>query len=140
MKVSNKKYTAWHVIEREAFILQLLQKHPKHFPQYVTHTSDYIVMKWAGQKLTNTNKPENIATQIDNILSILYSEKIRHNDIKDGELLVDPNGNIVLVDFGWAMINESLNFGSTVVNGKRPCFSYYNKTDRELLNIVLSNL
>lgn len=133
-------YQRWHVLEREVYILKMLQRYPTHFPKYVTHSYNYIVMKWAGDKLTCKNKPRNIAVQIEEILHILASNHIRHDDIKDGELLVHPNGQLVLVDFGWALINGSLTFGTTMVEGMRPDIKYQDLTDRERINNLLSNL
>jgi len=133
-----KGYKEWHIIEREVFFLKLLEKYPNHFPKYVTHTNDYIITTYSGEPLNKKNKPANIQVQIDEILKVLSAEQIRHNDIKSGELLIDKLGNLVLVDFGWAMIKESLSFLDITVETKRPF--YKEKSDSQMIQDVLSSL
>jgi RIO-like serine/threonine protein kinase len=134
----NIHFQDYNVFEREVFMLQILKKYPQHFPTYISHTSDCIIMKYAGEKLTKDNKPDNIIEQVEEILSILESENIRHSDIKQGELLVSPEGNLILVDFGWTHMNGSLSFGSVVVDKIKPYLD--RRTDREMIFNVVNNL
>ena len=134
----NKQFKNWYVNEREVFILKLLEKYPKHFPKYVSHTKDYLITLYSGEPLNKTNKPANINIQIDEILKALSIENICHNDIKLNELLVDKENNLVLVDFGWAMINGSLSFSNITVKAKRP--QYSEKSDRQMINDIISSL
>lgn len=137
LKLVNK-FKEWHILNREAFVLQILSKYPRHFPKYVMHTSTYIITEYAGEHMTSQNRPIDLNSQVDEILAILDAEQIRHNDIKSEELLVSPDNTLVLVDFGWAMINGSLSFGNITETRKRPVFR--NETDRTLISAAIDKL
>jgi serine/threonine protein kinase len=79
----------------------------KHFPSILSSPDQTsFIMTNNGLKVTKKNIPSDWKMQILNIADSLQKEKIIHRDIKRDNILVDKNGIISLIDFGWSMIDE----------------------------------
>jgi predicted Ser/Thr protein kinase len=86
-------------IHNEVTFLTLLQKYDTHFPKLITHSTDYIVLRFIrGDYITKTNVPPDFGKQIDDIINILNMERICHNDLHRKQVLVE-NGILYLIDF-----------------------------------------
>src|SRR5690242_10371294 len=99
---------------REAILAANLE-HPHIMPVYDVREDDglwYLAMRYVpGETLRDVlNRegalpPARIATILKPIASALdyaHSHGVTHRDIKPGNILVEPNGNVVLTDFGIA--------------------------------------
>ena len=60
-----------------------------------------ILMKDAGERLTIHNMPSDAIDQITRIYDDLESIKLRHDDVRMHEFVVDSDGKITLCDWGW---------------------------------------
>lgn len=131
-----RAYKEYNLIEREVFFLKKLEKY-NCFPTYISHTETYIVMSYIGKPITCENKPTDLEKQLDTILSILETEGIRHCDIKKDELVVDSDGRVHLVDFGWAQYNGTWGFLQGLPITK-PAF--LDISDRNMIDIIIASL
>ena len=64
-----------------------------------------------GEKKSCQYYPKNYTEQIQSIANDMKSVGVRHNDMrkqKDTDIVIDSNGIVHLVDFGWASIHNSL--------------------------------
>ena len=100
-----------YLLMREVYMLNLLKKHPEHFPTLVGYGDRYFITKYIGKRLCMKNSPKDIYKQAETILNILKKYNIKHCDIKTDEVLVGKNGNLYLTDFGWAKHNNSWECG-----------------------------
>ena len=119
-----KHFDNYHVYKREKHIASILNR----FSWFPTLLYNYdkkklLIYKYCGIPLTKNNCPKDVIEQINKILNDLDSVNIQHNDIKNGELLVDKNGKIYLCDFGWGSINKQLDCGIGIWghNKPKPC-------------------
>ena len=61
-----------------------------------------MLVEHAGDRLTPHNVPDDAEQQASAIAHALRKRRVSHNDIKQTELLVDNNGRLRLIDFGYA--------------------------------------
>jgi len=78
---------------------------------YSDDKNKILMFKNIGVILTKDNKPADVERQFNRILKDMKSVNIEHNDIKEGELLIDKNEKIYLCDFGWGSINKNMDCG-----------------------------
>lgn len=98
-----KDFLQYGVLEREVDTLLKLKGLP-HIPKllYVDYDNNSIYMEYGGKKLDKTNVPADWQNQVKAIIAELRSRGVYHNDIKDAEVLVNDQGTIMLIDYGWA--------------------------------------
>ena len=103
------KHTEKDVYEREKYIASILSKFDWYPPLlYSDDENKIFIFKNVGIVLTKDNKPSDLEEQFSKILKDMESVNVQHNDIKEGELLIDENKKIYLCDFGWGSINKNL--------------------------------
>ena len=132
----------YDILPREVEALRMLQDHPEHFPQLVEHTPDYIIMRYIqGQPWSKETAPPDARAQLENILAILESKKLNHNDINHNQLMV-RDSKIVLVDFGSSTLEGSLSFGGKFCSRSHlPRFFLAHKNkDRDAAEKILAEL
>lgn len=111
----------YNVYEREKHLSTILNKfdwYPKLL--YADDKNKILIFRNVGIPLTRKNKPDDLKIQFKKILSDMKSVNVKHNDIKQGEILVNKNGKIFLCDFGWASINNDFGCGIKIYNGSKP--------------------
>jgi len=109
-KKLNKYYSCsiHHCIE----ILQLLEPYDI-VPKVIAKGKDYVILENCGISFYEIDKAEwyknveknNVKSQVDNILGILKYLKIKHCDLHDGNILIDNNNKIRIIDFQLANYN-----------------------------------
>ena len=106
------KYNVENVYEREKHIASILSKFDWYPPLlYSDDENKFLIFKNVGKTLTKDNKPTNLTEQFNKILKDMESVNVEHNDIKEGEILIDKNKKIYLCDFGWGSINKNMDCG-----------------------------
>ena len=105
------RYTEYNVFEREVLVLSMLQGFDW-CPRLLAHDSDMrqIVMSFCGDPINHVNVPDDALDQAASILKDLQSLGIKHNDIKNDEVLV-KDGKVFLCDFGWCCMEGDFSFG-----------------------------
>jgi len=105
-------YNEYNVYEREKYLASILSKFDWYPPLlYSDDENKILIFKNVGVILTKDNKPADVERQFNRILKDMKSVNIEHNDIKEGELLIDKNEKIYLCDFGWGSINKNMDCG-----------------------------
>ena len=102
-----------NVYEREVFWYEKL-KNEDFVPKliYKDDTNKLFITEYYGKRLSITNKPNDWKEQLVNILTILKNKYgWKNNDIKPTEILVNSNGKIGIVDFGWVSYNDDMSCG-----------------------------
>jgi hypothetical protein len=94
-------------LKHEIKVYERLKNYP-HFPKIIQHTNEYIIFEHVGEILNPHNLPSDAFNQIKMINKILTKERIKHNDIRENEILV-KNGMIYLVDFNRAILDRNEN-------------------------------
>lgn len=131
-----KRFLDANLAEREAFLLNKLQKY-RHFPIVIQSTSKYIIVEFIdGEPLSKTNAPEDLDLQVWEILSSMHREEIRHFDISPSELLVS-DGELFLVDFGWGLFQNSGHCGIGLSDEGKPYPAGI--TDEQAIEQIISN-
>lgn len=106
------KYSKETIYEREKYLASILCNFDWYPPLlYSDDENKILIFKNVGVILTKDNKPADVERQFNRILKDMKSVNIEHNDIKEGELLIDKNEKIYLCDFGWGSINKNMNCG-----------------------------
>ena len=123
--INFKKYDVYHREKHIGSILNQFDWYPKLL--YCDDTNQILIFSNVGIPLTTCNKPKNIKEQFDNILKDMESVSVKHNDIKQGELLINKSGKIFLCDFGWGTVNNELGCGINIFNGKKPSGNHNDK-------------
>ena len=110
-------YIDYDVYQREKYISTIL-KDFDWYPKLLYYNDDkkFLIFENVGVPVTLKNKPDNLEKQFNKILSDMKSVNVQHNDIKNGEILIDKNNKIYLCDFGWASINNELGCGINIWN------------------------
>ena len=88
------------LLRREATFLRLLDG--RCAPRLLAMGNGWIEMEYCGEELSFENIPLDYRKQIARIVGTLKEAEIIHRDIKPGNLLV-KNGQLYLIDFGWAI-------------------------------------
>lgn len=117
------KYLDHNCYEREIHVLKLLNHHNFDWcPKFIQSNDDLsFIMSYCGERMNKKNKPKNYKEQMQKILNDMKSINLKHNDIKSAEVLVHE-GNIYIVDFGWASINDDFSCGVKGISSKKkPC-------------------
>lgn len=97
------------VYAREVFWYETL-KNEEFIPKLVyKEENKFIITEFFGKRLSRYNKPSNWKEQLLNILNVLYTKYgFQNNDMKPTEVLVNNNGVVGVVDFGWASLYGDL--------------------------------
>ncbi len=90
------------IFNREVYWLEQLKGFDQ-VPELLGKDEDKreIYMTYKGEQ-PKDEWPSDWEDQITTILAVLKNKKCSHNDIRPENLLVDENGKINLIDFGWA--------------------------------------
>ncbi len=99
-----RMYHTYQVFEREVYWLNYLNENGYTWcPKLLSSDpeSKTICMTYVGEPITKYNAPKNWKEQLQKILDNLKTENIQHNDIKQGEVLIQ-DGQVSLIDYGWA--------------------------------------
>ena len=83
LKKINPSNKHFHTIQREVFILKLLDKYSKYFPKYIHHTEDYIITSYIGEVLNKNNEYKSIIEKAEQTVSILKAEVITNHEEKE---------------------------------------------------------
>jgi hypothetical protein len=100
MKVPNDV----NLVKKELQVYERLKNY-SHFPKIIQSTNGYIIFEKVGEIINPHNIPNDALKQINEICKILQKEKIKHNDIRENEVLV-KKGIIYLVDFNRAILDD----------------------------------
>lgn len=95
----------YNVFEREVIALEMLKDFdwaPKLLK--VDEELKEIHMSYIGEPVSRDNVPQDAMSQCLKILDDMKSLKMKHNDIKQNEVLVN-DGKIHLCDFGWCSVS-----------------------------------
>ena len=123
-------YHEFNIFEREVYWLTYLnEKNYDWVPRLINNNpkTKTITMKYCGEKLTKTNAPKNWREQLTKILTDLKKENIKHNDIKNSELLVN-NCHLTLIDYGWASIDNDWSCGGKFSSKAKPAHGFFDHT------------
>lgn len=135
------KYDDYDVYKREVFMLDKLNTlNVEWCPKMVEYNDihKYIVMTYCGEPITKTNKPFDTQKQLLNILEYLNEHCIKHNDIKESEILVH-NNKIFLCDYGWCSLNGSWTMGINLNNCTKPCHNFKDETIFKRIPWLITN-
>ena len=92
----------------------------------------YYVMNYVdGESLAQKSKKEKLSESqimryLDQLLSALeyiHSRGITHLDIKPGNIMIDHNDNVVLIDFGASKLFNAQSVNKTMMTSMRPPFT-----------------
>lgn len=84
-----------------------------------------LIMDWIGGKslkeyinenISNSAKIKTLAAKFMKMVAFLHKQKIAHGDLQHGNILVKPDGNLVLIDYD-SMFVPSLNGIQDVIKG-----------------------
>jgi len=100
MKVPNEH----NLVKKELQVYERLKNY-LHFPKIIQYTNSYIIFENVGEMINPHNIPNDALKQINIICKILQKERIKHNDIRENEVLV-KKGFIYLVDFNRAILDD----------------------------------
>jgi len=130
IKKNFKQKSIW-MKERETKALKRLEKY-NHFPKVFEEGDDYIIMEYVGRQ--NMLKQEMIS-QVNEIMSALEIERIKHRDIREENLVV-LNGVLYLIDFGMCIFDDEEKIPDIVTSRR---FDFANNMDKENIIKCLSN-
>ena len=94
-------------------------------------TAYYVMNYVEGESLAQKSKKEKLSEAqirhyLDQILSALYyihSQGITHLDIKPGNIMIDRDDNVVLIDFGASKLFNAQSVNKTMMTSMRPPFT-----------------
>jgi tRNA A-37 threonylcarbamoyl transferase component Bud32 len=118
------------VYEREKCMLQFLNTMKSDWCPILYHyddTKSLLVMGYCGEVVNASTKPVDLRKQLENILRDLQCFNVQHNDIKEGEILIQDN-KVSICDYGWSSINLELGCNNNLWNGKKPCDIFKDNT------------
>jgi serine/threonine protein kinase len=90
--------------DREAEFLKILSKYNR-YPKLSNIGTNYIDMTYEGTHVTNFKK---YANQASSIIEPLLIEGITHRDITYRNVLINEDGDIRLIDFGFSLFRGEL--------------------------------
>lgn len=140
IKKKIKNYKNYNVYEREIYFLKYLNEKGFNWCPQLIDTNDFnqtITMTWVGERINKTNAPIDWEEQLQSILNDLGKQNIKHNDIKGDEVLV-LNGNIMLIDFGWASINGDWGCGINLCKKEKPANNFPDETAIKRIKKILN--
>ena len=108
-----KHFLEHNVYEREVFWYEKL-KDEDFVPKiiYKDDKNKFFITEYFGKRISISNKPKDWKEQLINILNNLKKKYgWNNNDLKTSEILVNSNGKIGIVDFGWATYNNDMSCG-----------------------------
>ena len=91
MKVPNDL----NLVKRELEVYERLKNYT-HFAKIIQYTNSYIIFEKVGEVINPHNIPNDALKQINEICKLLQKEKIKHNDIREIEVLVKNNTKFYL--------------------------------------------
>ena len=94
-------------------------------------TAYYVMNYVEGESLAQKSKKEKLSESqimryLDQLLSALdyiHSRGITHLDIKPGNIMIDHNDNVVLIDFGASKLFNAQSVNKTMMTSMRPPFT-----------------
>ena len=94
-------------------------------------TAYYVMNYIEGESLAQKSKREKLSESqirryLDQLLSALdyiHSRGITHLDIKPGNIMIDRNDNVVLIDFGASKLFNAQSVNKTMMTSMRPPFT-----------------
>lgn len=120
--------------EREVHVLTFLNEQQFDWCPKLLKTFDNersFIMNYCGERINKSNKPTDYKQQIQKILDDMQLINLKHNDIKNTEVMV-YKGKVFIIDFGWASINDDFSCGVKGVSSKKkPCGIF---DDKRVLN------
>jgi tRNA A-37 threonylcarbamoyl transferase component Bud32 len=133
-----KSYLEYNVYEREKYVLSFLNTMKVDWCPKLLHYDDddkILIMTYCGDMITLKNKPTTFSKQFTDVMNDLKAFKMKHNDIKENELLVF-NNKLYLCDFGWCSINDHLSCGIGLWDGEKPCNYFTDERVYQRLNYL----
>ncbi len=138
-RVTSSNFGRYSVYEREVYWLQYLNdKNYSWCPKLVSTDSKTktVRMEHVGTRITKTNTPNDWRDQLQQILTDLSKEGIKHNDIKSTEILVKA-GKLYLIDFGWASKGGDWSCGQGFDARIKPYHKFHDHTAMERITNYL---
>ena len=94
-------------------------------------TAYYVMNYIEGESLAQKSKRERLSESqirryLDQLLSALdyiHSQGVTHLDIKPGNIMIDRNDNVVLIDFGASKLFNAQSVNKTMMTSMRPPFT-----------------
>ena len=94
-------------------------------------TAYYVMNYVEGESLAHKSRKEDLSESqimryLDQLLSALdyiHSRGITHLDIKPGNIMIDHNDNVVLIDFGASKLFNAQSVNKTMMTSMRPPFT-----------------
>ena len=102
-----KRFYSHEPYQQELRFLKILTGRA-HFPTVIEsdNSNNTIILKHAGEIISNNNCPEDYKEQLRDIIDTLHSLNIFHNDMTLNNILVSPQQTITLIDFGWGSFDS----------------------------------
>jgi hypothetical protein len=125
--LTNSPYTK-ELIDREIYWLKKLEKY-NISPKLIKQFDNTIIMSNCGRRVTEEElRAPHIQKQLLYILRILLENKCFYNDFSIGNLLIDDNLKLSIIDFSWCpLIKEDFTCNNNVKSKltKKPWRNYY---------------
>ena len=126
-QITNFSFDSWNIYEREVYWLKYLnEKGYTWCPKLTSSDSKTktIQMEYVGVPINRNNAPKDWRAQLSSILSDLAKENIKHNDIKNAEVLVKA-GKLYLIDYGWSSKGNDWSCGQGFSSKQKPCHEFH---------------
>ena len=104
-KTIRSKFYGYGLVAREAYWLRRLRAESDRFPEVLRFKGNVIQTVYMGDRIEGgivANVPSDWIKQMSEVLEVMFSVGVRHNDIKPHDILVQ-DGRLHLIDFGWAL-------------------------------------
>lgn len=140
--VASKKvteYSSYNVFEREVFWLNFLNEQGyKWSPKLISTdpVQKIINMEYVGEPITSSNAPADWKNQLQTIIIDLQNHNLKHNDIKNTEVLV-KDGKLYLIDYGWVSQDDDWSCKKMFSNNVKPFHEFH---DHDAIERIANNL